>query len=137
MNASDHRRWLPTVLIVGVLYAVVGLLFARLAGSAASPQARVAWRLTAWAISAAAFAAHIAYEQVRLRSAPATTALHASLSVGLGAFALAVAAGLHAQAAHRHVPALALAVWPVVTALPAFLVALGAAAVLTRWRPHP
>src|SRR5205809_5907426 len=83
-----------------------------------------------WAISGAAFAAHIAYEQVRLRSSPGATALHASLAVALGAFALAVAANVHAQAAASHQPShfLALVLWPVVTALPAFVVGLAAAA---------
>src|SRR5439155_1076604 len=88
------------------------------------------FRLGAWAISGAAFAAHIAYEQVRLRSSPGPTALHASLAVALGAFALAVAANVHAQAAASHQPShfLALVLWPVVTALPAFVVGLAAAA---------
>jgi hypothetical protein len=124
------------VLFLGGVYLVVGTLFAALAKSAASNQGRVAWRLAAWAISAAAFAAHISYEGGRLRSSPGTTALHAALAVGLGAFALAAAASLRAQAAptQQHFPALALAVWPVVTALPAFVVALALAAVLTRAR---
>lgn len=135
MKATGSLRWYWAVLIVGVLYLVAGLVFAALAGSAASHQVRVAWRLAAWVISAAGFAAHIGYEHVRLRSTPWTTALHAALAVGLGAFALAVAARLHGQATHHHFPAFALAVWPVVTGLPAFVVALAAAAVLARVRP--
>src|SRR5207302_1618303 len=100
------------------------------ASRAASNPMRMTWRLAAWAISGAAFAAHIAYEQVRLRSSPGPTALHASLAVALGAFALAVAANVHAQAAASHQPShfLALVLWPVVTALPAFVVGLAAAA---------
>jgi TRAP-type C4-dicarboxylate transport system permease small subunit len=85
-------------------------------------------------ISAAAFAAHIAYEHVRLRNSPSTTALHASFAVALGAFGLAVAASLHAQTTHQHFPAVALAIWPIMTALPAFVVAWAAAAVLARMR---
>jgi len=127
-------RWVRAVLLVGVLYLAAGLVFGALAGSAGSDQVRVAWRLAAWVISAAAFAAHIVYEQVRLRSSSRTTALHASLAAGLGAFGLAVAARLHAQATQHHFPAIAIAIWPVMTALPAFVVALAAAAVLTRAR---
>jgi hypothetical protein len=134
MNASGHLRWFRAVLLVGVLYLVAGLLFAALAKSAASNEVRVAWRLAAWAISAAAFAAHIGYEHIRLRSSPATTALHASLAVGLGAFGLAIAASLHARTTSHHFPAIALVVWPVMTALPAFVAALASAAVLTRAR---
>jgi hypothetical protein len=112
------------------VYLVAGVAFGTLAGWSGSNQMRVAWRLAAWVISAAAFAAHIAYEHARLRSPPWTTALHASLAVALGAFALAVAANVHALAAssQQHSLALALVLWPVLTALPAFMVALAAAA---------
>jgi hypothetical protein len=134
MNATRNLRWLGAVLIVGALYLVAGLVSAGLAKSAASDQARVAWRLAAWAISAVAFAAHIGYEHVRLRSPSRTTALHVSLAVALGAFGLAVAATLHAHEMHKHFPAFALVLWPVLIALPAFVVALAAAAVLTRAR---
>jgi hypothetical protein len=136
MSASAHLRWLRAVLIVGVLYLVAGLLFAALARSAASNQMRVAWRLAAWAVSAATFAAHIGYEQIRLRSSPGITALHAALAVGLGAFLLAVAASLHARTASMShpFPAIALVVWPVMTALPAFVAAFAVAALLARTR---
>ena len=136
MDASGRLRWLRAVLFLGVVYLVAGITFAALAGGAASHQMRVTWRLAAWVISAAAFAAHIGYEQVRLRSSPGTTALHASLAVALGAFALAVVANVRAQAvsSHQHFHALALVLWPVVTALPAFVVALGAAAGLALMR---
>jgi hypothetical protein len=128
----DHVRWFWAVLLVGIVYLAAGIVFAALAKSAGSHQLVVVWRLTAWVISAAAFAAHIWYEHNRLRSSPITTAFHAALAVALGAFGLALAASLHAQSTHQHFPAFALAVWPVGTALPAFLVALAAAAVLTR-----
>ena len=136
MTTSGRLRWLRAVILLGVVYLVAGITFAPLANRAASNQMRVAWRLAAWVISAAAFAAHIAYEHVRQRNSPGTTALHASLAVALGAFALAVAANVHAQAAssHPHSRALALVIWPVVTALPAFGVALASAAALARAR---
>jgi hypothetical protein len=113
---------------------VIGIVFATLAGRAASNQIRVAWRLAAWLTSAGAFAAHIGYERVRLRSSPGSTALHASLAVALGAFGLAVAANVHAQAVSGRRPLLALVLWPVITALPAFVVALASAAAIARTR---
>jgi hypothetical protein len=134
MNATGNIRWVRAALLVGLLYLGAGLVFAALARSAGSEQVRAAWRLAAWVISAAAFAAHIGYEHFRLRSSPGTTGLHTSLAVGLGAFGIAVAASLHGQAAHRHFPAFALAAWPILTAPPAFVVALATAAVLTRVR---
>jgi vacuolar-type H+-ATPase subunit I/STV1 len=132
METSGRLRWLWAVLLMGAVYLVVGLVFATLAGWSGSNQMQVVWRLSAWVISAVAFAAHIGYEHVRLRSPPRTTAFHASLSVALGAFGLAVAANLHARAAanpqHTHSLASALVLWPVVLGLPAFIVALAAAA---------
>jgi Na+/glutamate symporter len=112
-------------------------MFATLAGGALSHQIRDAWRLAAWVISAAVFAAHIGYEHLRLRSAPRTTAFRASLAVALGAFGLAVAAMVHAHARSGHPRSLAFLVWPVVGALPAFGVALAAATVLARTRRGP
>ena len=129
-------RWARVVLLVGVVYLAAGLVFGALAGAAGSPQLRVAWRLAAWATSAAAFASHIWYEQIRLRHSPATTAFHAALAVAIGAFGLAVSASIHAVRVHRHFPASALLSWPIVTALPAFVVAFVAAAVIA-WLHRP
>jgi hypothetical protein len=127
------------VALAGVLYCVAGIVFGALAGEAASHQVRVAWRWAAWAVSAVAFGAHIVYEQVRLRSPPRITAFHVSSAAALGAFGLAVAANLHAQTGppqqHSLLLILSLAIWPVMTALPAFLVALVAAVLFARaWR---
>ena len=124
-------------MLLGVVYLVAGITFGALAGWSASDQVRTAWRLAAWLTSAAAFAAHIWYELFRLRHSPLTTALHASLAAALGAFALAVAANLNAQwtaSGNQRLLALALAAWPAVTAVPAFVVALAIAATLARMR---
>jgi hypothetical protein len=132
MDAPDRLRWARAVLLVGAVYLVAGIAFGTLAGQATSSAMRGRWRLAAWVVSAVAFAAHIAYEQIRLRHSPGTTAFHASLAAALGAFALAVAANVHAQAVSVHQPShtLALVLWPVITALPAFVVALAAATAL-------
>jgi hypothetical protein len=138
MNASGHQRWLRAALLFGIAYFVFGITFAALAGMAASNQMRVTWRLAAWLVSATAFAVHIACEHFRMRNSPSKTALHASLAAALGAFALAVTANVHAQCAastsHQGLLAFALVAWPAVTAVPAFVVALTAAAVLARMR---
>src|SRR4051812_29008137 len=134
MNEIGRFRWLTTVLIVGAVYLVAGLVFAALAKSAGTQNARVAWRLTAWGISAVAFTAHIGYEQFRLRTSAAATALHAALAVAVGAFGLAVSANLHAQATQQRFPQLMLVLWPIATGIPAFLVAFSAAYLLSRTR---
>jgi len=120
-------------MLVAVAYAAIGIVFAALAVDA--NHVRV-WRLAAWVASAVVAAAHIWYEQYRLGSSPRPTALHAAGAVALGAFGLALAANVHWLVAGTHgqrPPLLALPVWPVVTAVPAFLAALAVAAVLARF----
>lgn len=120
-----------------IVYPVVGITFAALDHPAAPNGMRV-WRLAAWLVSAAAFAAHLGYEHFRLRNSPPRAALHVSAAVALGAFALAVWVNVHAHwAASSHqspLAPLALVVFPAVTGVPAFVVALVAAAVLARTR---
>lgn len=139
MDTSSEHRWLRAVILVGAVYLVPGLIFAALAGAASSQEMRGIWRVSAWGISAVAFGAHIGYEQSRLRSSAKATALHASLAVALGAFGLAVAAivrGLVAAPGHPRRLLVALVAWPLLTGVPAFVVAFVAAAGLAlRRRP--
>jgi hypothetical protein len=119
------------VVLVGVFYAVVGVVFAW-------PVNHVrAWRLAAWLVSAAAFAVHIGYESLRARAVPSRVAVRVAAAVALGAFGLAVSATIHSFAVgssgqHRRLVTLALAIWPIMTGVPAFVVALAASFVLAR-----
>jgi hypothetical protein len=112
-------------------YAFVGIVFA-------VPASHVhVWRLAAWMVSAIGYAGHIAYERFRLRNPPGSAALHVACAVALGAFGLAVGANIHSRSLgstpqHRQLLLLALGIWPVMTALPAFLVALVINVVLAR-----
>jgi uncharacterized protein (DUF486 family) len=127
MNASDRQPWLRTVILSGMVYLVIGLAFAAFAGWAATDRMRFVWRLSSFLVSAVVFAAHIAYEHFRLRNSSLRTALHASMAVALGAFALAVAANIHGQwvaSTHQRALAFALIAWPALTGIPAFVVAL-------------
>jgi hypothetical protein len=130
MTARIRQPWFTAAVLVGALYCVVGVVLA-----APASHVRV-WRLAAWAISAAVYAAHIGYEHFRLRNPLVRAALHVAVAVGIGGFALAFAATVHSLFAppnyERSRFALALVVWPFVTGVPAFLVALAAAAVLSR-----
>jgi hypothetical protein len=118
MSESPRQPWLPAVILVGALYAVVGILFAL-------PPAHVrAWRLAAWVVSAIAYGAHIGYERFRLQQRTAAAALHVALAN--------VHALLIGSTGHRRLLVLSLALWPLLTAIPAFLVALGVGAVLPR-----
>ena len=128
------------VLLLGIFYCAVGLLFGILAGQAGSTEMRIVWRRAAWVVSAIAFEAHLVYDQVRLGGSPRLTALRVSSAAALGAFGLAVAANVHARsvAPDERSPILlaSLAIWPVMTAVPAFVVALVSAMVLDRARRH-
>jgi hypothetical protein len=138
MDRQANQPWLRVAVIVALVYPVVGVTFAALANPSASNEMRITWRLAAWLVSAAAFAAHLGYEHFRLQSSPLRAALHVSMAVALGAFALAVWVNVHAHwgaSGHQSPFApLALVVFPVVTGAPAFVVALVALAVLTRAR---
>jgi hypothetical protein len=127
-----------TVLLLGVFYCAVGVLFGILAGQAASAEKLIGWRRAAWVVSAIAFGLHLLYDRVRLRGSPRLTALRVSSAAALGAFGLAVAANVHAQsvAPDQRPPnlLLSLALWPAITGVPAFVVALVSAMLLDRAR---
>ena len=116
-------------LLLGVVYFLIGRVFALPADHVHE------WRLAAWMVSGVAYAAHIGYEHFKLRSSPRSTAVHVAVAVAIGAFALAVAGMIHSLSTASTIrPAwlLALLIWPAVTAVPAFLGALVAGAVLQR-----
>jgi len=125
------KTWSPAAMLFGLGYAFAGIVFA-------IPTTHSQfWRLAAWGVSGALLTAHVLYERFRLQNPPLTAALHVGLGSAIGGFGIAVGANVHSMLAA--VPSrnlamlkLSLAIWPVVTGLPAFLVALGMSAVLTR-----
>jgi hypothetical protein len=135
MNQAGRAPYATAVIVVGVTYALVGVTFAWPVNHGH------AWRLAAWGVSAAAYAAHIWYECVGHRNAPRRAALHVALAAALGAFGLAVAATIHSLSVvssnqQRRLLLIALVVWPIMTGLPAFLVGLVASKVLWHLRSH-
>ena len=135
MNASRYQS-LCAVILFAIVYLVVGVAFPN---PPASNKMQFMWRLAAWLICAVAFALHICVTYFRFGNSPRSTALHAAISVALGALALAATANIHALTAgtgNRRLLALALVIWPMITGVPAFVVALVAVAVLARVRPH-
>jgi hypothetical protein len=136
LNTSGKFRWLRTAIPIGLVYLVAGVA---LPNPPASDPTQFAWRLAAWVISAVAFGIHIGLEHFRLQSSLCRIALHVAAAVALGGFGLAVAANIHALTAgtgNQGLLALALVIWPIMTGLPAFVVALGVAAVLARVLPN-
>lgn len=136
MEKPVKQRWFLRALLVAIFYFVVGIAFGALAGYAASSHMRFIWRLAAWSVSGVAFAVHVWYEQARLRNVPRVTALYASLAAALGAFLLAVSANVHGISVgsnHQTLLLIALVLWPVMTAVPAFAVAFVLAVLLAKW----
>lgn len=84
-------------------------------------------------ISGLALALHFAFERYRRRASPARAALVPAVAVTLGAFLLALMANVHdlgSATGYRPRMLLALVLWPLITAVPAFAVARIAAAIL-------
>ena len=140
MNASDRRSWVRAMILVAMAYAVIGIVFA---ARSTSRLTRIRCTRGGWppgwpALARHVAAAHIGYEHYRLGSSPRPTALHVAGAVALGAFGVALAANVHWLFAETHGQRsllLALPIWPVITSVPAFLVALAVATVLDRfWR---
>lgn len=130
VGETGRYSWVRAVVLFGIVYALIGIGFAL-----PTSHAR-AWRLAAWVVSAIGYAAHIAYERIR-QTPTISAALHVACAVALGAFGLAVAANIHSLSAgtspqHHQRLLLSLGIWPVMSALPAFLVALAINAVVAR-----
>src|SRR5262249_56036550 len=87
MDASSRKPWVRAVIFAGVVYVVVGYGSAALDPSVPD-RARFGWRLAAWAVSVAVFAAHIGYEHFRLGDSPRALALHSAPPLPLRAFLL-------------------------------------------------
>ena len=123
------QLWIRAALVAAVAYFIIGRVFAFPASDVRL------WRFAAWVISGIVYGTHIGYERYRLRSSPGPGALHVALAVAIGAFLLAVAGMVHSistASTLRPVWLLALVLWPVFTAAPAFVGALVAGTVLAR-----
>ena len=113
--------WLRAAILFGLAYFLVGRLFA-VPGEHAQ-----AWRFAAWLVSFLIYTTHFRYERARPSSPPRVVALHVATAVAIGAFGVAVAGMMRSIATLGSLKPtwlLALVLFPLVTAVPAFLVAL-------------
>ena len=128
-GTTTRAGWLGRALVYALIYVVIGVVFAGLAGRSGFVGARF-WRFAAWLCSAIAFGTHIQFERVTAGRSAAAAAWHAAFGAAIGAFLLAVSAIIHRQAAglpRSGLLGLALILWPCLTAVPAFLVGMAAA----------
>lgn len=135
MDDSGRAPWIRNAILAGVLYVAAGLLLPLLAG--ASVQMLRFWRWSAFVVSGVVLAAHVAHEHFRLHNSTRTTAWHAAVGAALGGFGFALAGNIHElglASGYRPKMLIALVTWPLLTGVPAFLVALVIAALLTMRR---
>ena len=122
---------MTVALLAGAGYFLIGRLFPQ-------PAAHLrAWRVAAWVASGCVYATHICYEQFALGHSIRSTALHVATAVGAGGLALAIAGMIRSVSITGSLQftwLLAIVVWPLVTAVPAFVVALPAGAIVRRFR---
>lgn len=120
-------------------YVVAGSGLATLTGLASSPAGVKAWRLSSWILSLLIFGCHFAGER-RLRARPVLSATIVACAVALGALGVAALGPLRAHwgdPARSRLIMLSIVAWPLLTGVPAFLVALGARIVVDRARRPP
>ena len=123
------------MVIFGIGYSVVGIAFPN---PSAPNETQLMWRLAAWIVSFIIFGIQIWYEHFRFHDPPRVAALHIAVAAALGAFALAVAANIHAFysiTANRPLLIASLILWPILIGVPAFIVAVIIAIVLARIKP--
>ena len=123
------------IILLGVVYMTIGIATAALAGAAGSSAGVTGWRLTAWILSAAVFLWHIVVSRPRHGDSAVHSATRVALAVALGACLLAIAGPVRSHWGEPHpgrLLLLAVVLWPVITGLPAFLVALVAEHLLGR-----
>jgi hypothetical protein len=134
---STRKSWIAAAIVAGVFYFLIGFGFAAFARWSSFGVTALTWNRLAFLFSAIVFVVHIVYENAWVGGAPRKTAWHSCLAVALGAFGLALAANIHdlgSPAGYRPRMLVALVAWPLITAVPAFFVALIAASGLSLMR---
>ena len=105
-----------------------------LAGMASSPAGVKGWRFAAWLLSLVVFAVHFAIERDR-DPRRLNVAARVALAVAIGAFGVAALGPFRmhwGEPARLKLAALSLVAWPLITGIPAFVVALLGGIVLDR-----
>jgi hypothetical protein len=131
---TKYKSWW-IIILFGIGYATVGISFPN---PSAPRETQLMWRLAAWITSTIIFGIQIWYEHFRFHNLPRTTALHVAIAAALGAFALAVAANIHALYTivdYRYLLVASLILWPIIIGVPAFVFAIIIATILAKIKP--
>ena len=134
MQPSAPRPRIGSILLAGAAYVAASVGAAALSGTVSART----WRLTAWLLSVAIFAIHFIIERNR-RLPRANVAARVAMAVAVGALGVAVLGPVRAHWGEPSRPKLILlsvVAWPIITGVPAFLVALVSAIALDRATGH-
>ncbi len=127
MKASGKQSWLKVMILSSTLYLLIGIIFPLFSKSLSPREIPNLWRLLSFLTSAFVYGIHIGYEHSRLHNTPLQIAFHTSLAVALGAIVLAGFINIEALWANpgNHNSLLtAIFLWPLITGVPAFIVAV-------------
>jgi hypothetical protein len=118
-----------SAVLAGLMYVLIGRFFPN------PPTNNFWWRIGAWILSAIVFFTHVLYVHYRARVSAARVGLSAAIGCAIGGFGLA--AWAMAFNATRGTPraatwGLALVLWPLILAVPGFIVAWVSATLLRR-----
>ena len=133
---SAGRPRLGPTLLAAIAYLAAILLFGGLARVAAEGATRTAWRLGAFVASGLVFLVHLRHEQMRVATSARRVASHVALAVAIGVLLVAAVGPVRAYGVGSRQGALALVLWPLLTALPAFVAAWMLAALARRHGAH-
>ena len=135
MRPRTRQRKAAIILIAGASYVLIGTGTSILGASAGAK----AWRLAAWVLSLVVFVIHFVIER-NGDSRRVRVAARVALAVAIGALGVAALGPMRthwADPARPRLVLLSLVAWPVLTGLPAFVVALLGGIVLDRLSSHP
>ena len=113
------------ILLAGVAYVLIGIGTSMLAAGVSSLVGGKAWRLAAWLLSLIVFGVHLAIER-RRDPRPVRAAARVALAVAIGAFGVAALGPVRmhwGEPARLKLIMLSLVAWPLLTGVPAFVVA--------------
>ena len=128
------RAW--TFVLASAAYIFAGTGFALVAGSATSTATVKAWRLGSWLLSILVFGCHFAVER-HWRTRPVSSASILACAVAVGACGVAALGPLRVhwgEPARWRLVLLSVVAWPLMTGVPAFLLALTARRLFDRMR---
>ena len=125
MPSPTRHHEAGIILLAGVAYVLIGVGTSILAAGVSSSVGGKAWRLAAWLLSLLVFAGHLAVERSR-DARRVRVAARVALAVAIGAFGVAALGPLRmhwGEPARVRLVMLSLVAWPLLTAVPAFVVA--------------